>query len=136
MVVLESLHGAITIGGKIVSSSYFCTTFTTSQDGQSNVTLKAYNGINIEGKIDGQTKVKLRSRLGQIFINGKIDGGSRTEVYYWGAKRVDVVGGVQGNILFGHVVFQEKDWETEDAAEAERRKMELLNQTSTDAESV
>ena len=80
--------------------------------------------------------MKLRSRIGQIFINGKIDGGAHTVVYHWGAKRIDVVGGVHGNLLVGNAVFQQKDWETEDAAEAERRKSELLTRTSTDAESV
>jgi hypothetical protein len=78
--------------------------------------LKAHTGIHIEGKIDGQCKVKLRSRSGQIFVHGKVDGGANTVVYYFGVKRVDVIGGVRTSMLFGDAVFIERDWETEDAA--------------------
>lgn len=77
--------------------------------------LKSTTGISIGGKIDGQCKVKMLVRGGQIVVHGKIDGGQWTQVYYHGTERADVLGGVHGNMIVGHSIFMKKDWEAEEA---------------------
>ena len=44
----------------------------------------------------------------------KIDGGKWTKVYHYGVKRVDVLGGIRGNMIVGNSVCIQKDWEAEE----------------------
>lgn len=78
------------------------------------MTLKAATGISIGGKVDGQCRLKLLSKSGEIVIKGKVSGGPLTRVFYFGVD-CKVEGGLRDNLLFGPVTFQRKDWEAEDA---------------------
>lgn len=75
--------------------------------------LKSATGISIGGKVDGKSLVKLKCSAGQIVIHGRIEGGPKTEVYYHGISRMDVLGGIVG----GSICLM-KDWEIEDIARA------------------
>lgn len=89
--------------------------------------LKSATGISIGGKIDGQCKVRMFSKSGQIVVHGKIDGGSSTEVHYDGVEKFNVLEGIQTLPLIGTPSVQYKDWETADAeaAEAEEERKQL-----------
>ena len=93
--------------------------------------LKSATGISIGGKIDGQSKVRMLVKSGQIVVHGKIDGGQWTQVYYNGTERADVLGGVHGNMIVGYSIFMKKDWEAEEAeksaAEEERNTLKAHN---------
>lgn len=84
------------------------------------MTLKAATGITIGGKVDGQCRLKLFSKTGEVVIKGKVSGGPWTRVFYFGVE-CRVEGGLRDNLLFGPVTFQKKDWEAEDAAEELKR---------------
>jgi hypothetical protein len=65
-VVLVSIHGSITVDGKV--------------DGESNVSLTADSGISIGGKIDQKSIVGLVCNSGPVTIGGKMDDHSSLSV--------------------------------------------------------
>lgn len=94
------------------------------QDSRSHVILKSATGISIGGKIEGKSLVKLKCSSGQVVIHGRIEGGPKTQVYYYGITRMDVLGGIIG----GSICLM-KDWEVEDIArEIEEAHMRQLSE--------
>ena len=73
--------------------------------------LKSSTGISIGGKVDGQTKLRVYAATGQVVIHGKVDGGSATEVLYYGVTNIDVLGDIRTSVFGGTApTFLHTNW--------------------------